>query len=59
MQFNDARKQRDPLDGKVHSIAATVNGENAVIPICEGNSHYKELMRQVAEEGLIIQEPEE
>ena len=59
MEFTEVKKQRDPLDGEIRTIFAKVNGQNCVIPISPNNSHYIELMRQVAEEGLIIQEPEE
>lgn len=59
MEFTEVIKQKDPLDGSIRTIFAKINGQNSVIPISENNSHYKELMRQVAEEGLIIQDPEE
>jgi hypothetical protein len=39
-------------EGENYSIEATINGGLVSIPICEGNSEYDEIMRQV-EEGTI------
>lgn len=57
--FTEARKQRDPLDGKIRTIFAKINGQNSVIPISENNSHYKELMRQAGVGIITIQNPED
>ena len=35
-------------------IRATIDGEELIVPLSEGNRHYAEIMRQVAEDGLTI-----
>ena len=47
---------KDSLDGKVYSVLVVKDGKQSIIPKVEGNSDYKELMRQVEEEGLVIGE---
>ena len=37
-------------------IQATVDGKVMSIPLDQDNRHYKEIMRQVKEEGLIIKD---
>lgn len=37
------------------AINCFIDGEELGVPVCEGNRHYDELMRQVEEEGLVIQ----
>lgn len=39
-------------------IRATINGEEMVVPISEGNRHYDEIMRQVAAGDLTIADAE-
>ena len=40
------------------SINATIDGVEMSIPLCEGNRHYDEIMRQVDAGTLTIQEAE-
>jgi len=44
------------LEGANVSINATINGIEMSIPLCEGNRHYDEIMRQVEAGTLTIQE---
>ena len=44
------------LFGNNISITATIDDINMTVPICEGNRHYDEIMRQVAAEELTIEE---
>jgi len=41
--------------GDVVAINCQVNSENVSIPINDENTDYQEIMRQVNEEGLVIQ----
>ena len=38
------------------SITATIDGIDMTVPICEGNRHYDEIMRQVEAGELTIEE---
>ena len=38
------------------SIKATIDGQEMFVPLCEGNRHYDEIMRQVDAGTLTIQE---
>ena len=38
------------------SIEATIDGIDMIVPICEGNRHYDEIMRQVDAGELTIEE---
>ena len=40
------------------SINAIIDGEQLSVPICEGNRHYDEIMRQVAAGELTIADAE-
>ena len=44
------------LGGENSSIQATIDGVQMSVPICEGNRHYDEIMRQVEAGTLTIQE---
>ena len=46
------------LEGNNVSIVATIDGESLGVPISEGNRHYDEIMRQVAEGTLTIADAE-
>ena len=46
------------LFGNNISITATIDGINMTVPICEGNRHYDEIMRQVEAGELTIEEAE-
>ena len=39
------------------TITATIQGKERTVPIDPANRHYAEIMRQVADEGLVIAEP--
>jgi hypothetical protein len=39
-------------------INASIDGEQLSVPICEGNRHYKEILRQVEEGTLTIADAE-
>lgn len=54
MIITDARYNLD-FNGNNTSISATIDGEYLVIPLgAEGNRHYDEIMRQVADGDLTI-----
>tara|TARA_R100000773_G_C4210758_1_gene110398 strand:+ start:315 stop:494 length:180 start_codon:yes stop_codon:yes gene_type:complete len=44
------------LFGNNISITATIDGVDMTVPICEGNRHYDEIMRQVDVGKLTIEE---
>jgi len=39
-----------------NGIVATIDGEEVGVPLCKGNRHYDEIMRQVEAGTLTIQE---
>tara|TARA_A200000159_G_C7129161_1_gene258104 strand:- start:415 stop:588 length:174 start_codon:yes stop_codon:yes gene_type:complete len=43
-------------NGNNMNVLATIDGVDLCIPISEGNRHYAEIMRQVAEGTLTIAE---
>ena len=45
-------------DGENSGIKCVVDGETLFIPLSEGNRHYAEIMRQVAEGTLTIADAE-
>jgi len=50
--------QYNQLDGNNISIQAAIDGVQMSVPLCEGNRHYDEIMRQVEAGTLTIQEAE-
>jgi len=48
--------KKTPDKDEIGSIQATIDGEQMGVPICVGNRHYDEIMRQNAEKKLIIKE---
>jgi hypothetical protein len=40
-------------------IQCVIDGESKSVPIDPANRHYEEIMRQVADEGLVIAEPDD
>ena len=48
--------KKTPDKDEVGSIQATIDGEQMGVPISEGNRHYDEIMRQVADKKLTIKE---
>ena len=55
MNITSAKYQIEPLS-EVVTIKATINGQELFIPICVGNRHYDEIMRQVEAGILTIEE---
>jgi len=46
----------DPYgDGEHSGIQATIDGQELFVPLCEGNRHYDEIMRQVDAGTLTIE----
>ena len=43
-------------EGENTAIKATIDGIDWSVPICVGNSHYDEIMRQVAAGTLTIED---
>jgi hypothetical protein len=58
MDIKDAQYMKSPIDENAVNIKATVDGEEAWIPIDPNNRHYAEILRQVKEEGLTIKDAE-
>jgi len=46
------------LEGNNSGIKATIDGVEMSVPLCEGNRHYDEIMRQIEAGTLTIQEAE-
>jgi len=57
-EMNITNAQYNAKDGTNVSIDATIDGVEMSVPICEGNRHYDEIMRQVEAGTLTIQEAE-
>ena len=57
MNITSAQYQLDML-GENGNIKATIDGVEMFVPLCEGNRHYDEIMRQVEAGTLTIQEAE-
>jgi hypothetical protein len=58
MEIKDAQYKESTSDwgAKAKAIQATIDGVVCSIPIAEGNRHYDEIMRQVADKKLTIKE---
>ena len=56
MDIKNAQYMKSPIDENAVNIKATVDGEEAWIPIDPNNRHYAEILRQVKEEGLTIKD---
>jgi len=48
--------KKTPDKDEVGSIQATIDGEQMGVPICVGNRHYDEIMKQVKEGKLTIKD---
>jgi len=57
MNITSAQYQLDML-GDNGNIKATIDGVELFVPLCEGNRHYDEIMRQVEAGTLTIAEAE-
>jgi len=55
-KMNITAAKYESLFEKNVSITATINGVDMIVPICVGNRHYDEIMRQVAAGELTIEE---
>jgi len=58
MNITDATYFENPITSENISINATIDGVEMSVPLCEGNRHYDEIMRQVEAGTLTIQEAE-
>ena len=58
MTITNAQYKFDTILNKKDSIVATINGVEMSVPLCEGNRHYDEIMRQVNAGTLTIEEAE-
>ena len=57
--ITNAKYNADQYDeSKNVSIQATIDGVEMSVPLCEGNRHYDEIMRQVDAGTLTIAEAE-
>lgn len=54
MIIKDAQYMIGPLDNSIVMIKATVDGKETFIPKVDGNRHYQEILKQVAEKKLTI-----
>ena len=57
MHIQNATNKTDVATG-IASIEAVIDGTFVVVPLDPANRHYAEIMRQVADEGLVIAEPD-
>ena len=55
MNITSAKYQIESLT-EVVTIKTTIDGQELFIPICVGNRHYDEIMRQVEAGTLTIEE---
>jgi len=56
MNIKDAQYMKDIEGKKIDLIKATVDDKVWFIPLDEGNRHYAEIQRQVADKKLTIKE---
>ena len=56
MNIQSAKYYLDISETKNLGIQATIDGVEMFVPLCEGNRHYDEIMRQVDAGTLTIQE---
>ena len=58
MNIKDAQYMKSPIDENAVNIKATVDGEEAWIPIDPNNRHYAEILKQVKKGTLTIKDAE-
>ena len=59
MNITSAQYYTHPSDGGENTgIIAIIDGVERTVPLCEGNRHYDEIMRQVDAGTLTIAEAE-
>ena len=54
MIIENAQYMIGPLDNSIVMIKATVDGKETFIPTVDGNRHYAEILKQVADGTLTI-----
>ena len=55
MVIINARHFKDETDTNI-GIKATIDGEELFVPYAEGNRHYAEILKQVADGDITIEE---
>ncbi len=58
MEITSAQYMAHPITNENDGINATIDGQAYYIPLAVGNTHYDEIMRQVADGRLTIQDAE-
>ena len=58
MNITSAKYLKEAITNENCSIKATIEGQELFVPLCVGNRHYDEIMRQVAAGELTIGETE-
>ena len=58
MNITSAQYYIDAITSENSAITATIDGVEMSVPLCEGNRHYDEIMRQVDAGTLTIAEAE-
>ena len=56
MTITSAQYHNGPTGQSNFVIEATIDGKVVWVPVCAGNAHYDEIMRQVAAGTLTIQD---
>ena len=56
MNITSAKYIAHPKTGENDAIKATIDGMGYTVPLSPGNSHYDEIMRQVAAGELTIRD---
>ena len=56
INITNAVYSTDNIDGSQNGIIATIDGVEVGVPLCEGNRHYDEIMRQVDAGTLTIED---
>jgi len=59
MDIKNAQYIKSPMDENAVNIKATVDGEEAWIPLDPDNRHYAEILEQVKEGTLTIKDADE
>ena len=55
MNITSAKYIADPITTDNMSIKATIDGEVMFVPLDENNTHYVEILRQVADSTITIE----
>lgn len=56
MNITSAKYIKDSLFDVIACIKVTIDGQELIVPLAEGNRHYDEIMRQVNAGTLTIEE---